>query len=92
MALNEVAATKVAHQVGLPVAEVIDSLIEVGEGEGIIFDRVDGPAMTEYLQNHPDKVECCARQAAQLHARVQSTEVSELPPLREILPWSIHQA
>ncbi len=89
---NEVAATRVAHKASLPVPEVIDGLIEVGEREGIVFKRVDGPTMTEYLEDHPNEVEYCAQQAAELHARIHSTEVTELPLLIELLTWSIHQA
>jgi len=89
---NEVAATKVAHEARLPVPEVIDGLIEVGEQEGIVFERVDGPTMTEYIEDHPDKVEFCAQQAAELQARIHSIEVPELFPLLEILTWTIQQA
>lgn len=89
---NEVTATRVAHEARLPVPEVIDGLIEVGEREGIVFERVDGPTMTEYIEDHPNTVEYCAQQAAELHARIHSTEVTELPPLMEILSWSIQQA
>jgi len=89
---NEVAAARVAREAHLPVPEVIGDLIEVGEREGIVFERVDGPTMTEYIEEHPDKVEYCAQQAAELHARIHSTEVTELPPLIEILSWSIQQA
>lgn len=89
---NEVAATRAAHKAGLPVPVVIDGLIEVGQREGIVFERVDGPIMTEYLQDHPGQVEDWARQTAELQARIHSTEVTELPPLIEILKWTIGQA
>ena len=89
---NEVVATRAARKSNLPVPEVIDGLIEVGEREGIVFERVDGPTMTEYLQGHPDKVETCARLAAELHARIHLTENSDLPPLTDLLTWSIQQA
>jgi len=89
---NEVAATRVAHEARLPVPEVIDGLIEVDEREGIVFERIDGPTMTGYIEDYPDKVECCAQQAAELHARIHSIEVTDLPPLTEILSWSIQQA
>jgi tRNA A-37 threonylcarbamoyl transferase component Bud32 len=89
---NEVAATRVAHEARLPIPEVIDGLIEVDEREGIVFERVDGPTMTEYIEDHPDKVEICAQQAAELHARIHSTQVTELAPLIDILSWSIQQA
>lgn len=89
---NEVAATRFVHEVGLPVPEVIDDLIEVGEREGIVFERVDGPIMTEYIEEHPDKVENCAHQTAELHVQIHSTEVTDLPPLLDVLTWSIQQA
>jgi tRNA A-37 threonylcarbamoyl transferase component Bud32 len=89
---NEVAATRAARKAGLPVPEVIDGLIEVDQREGIVFERVDGLMLTEYLQDHPDQVEDYARQAAELQARIHSTTVTGLPPLIEILHWSVPQA
>ncbi len=89
---NEVAATRVAHQAHLPVPEVIEGLIEVSEREGIVFERIDGPVMTVYIEDHPDQVEECAQQVAEIHARIHSTAVSELPPLTDLLAWSIQQA
>jgi tRNA A-37 threonylcarbamoyl transferase component Bud32 len=94
---NEVAATRAAHQAGLPVPAVFEGLIEVGQREGIVFERVDGPTITEVLQDQPERgstsdVEDYARQAAELHARIHSTTVPGLPPLVEILHWSIQQA
>ena len=89
---NEVSATRAAHRAGLPVPAVIEGLIEVGQREGIVFERVDGPTMTEYLKDRPDQVEDCARQAAELQARIHATEVTGHPPLIEILSWSIQQA
>jgi tRNA A-37 threonylcarbamoyl transferase component Bud32 len=89
---NEMAATSVAYEAHLPVPEVIEGLIEAGEREGIIFERIDGPVMTMYIEDHPDQVEQCAKQVAELHARIHSTAVSELPPLTELLAWSVQQA
>jgi len=89
---NEVAATRAAQEAGLPVPALIDGLIEIGQREGIVFQRVDGPTMTEYLQDHPDRVEDYARQAAELQARIHTTEAAELPPLTEILRLPIEQA
>jgi len=89
---SEVTATRLAHEARLPVPEVIDSLIEVGEREGIVFERVEGSTMTEHIKEHPNKVEYCAQQAAELHAQIHATEVTELPPLIEILSWSVQQA
>jgi tRNA A-37 threonylcarbamoyl transferase component Bud32 len=94
---NEVSATRVAHQAGLPVPAVLSALIEVGEREGIIFERIEGPTMTEYLNDQLERgaasdVEACARRAAELHAQLHSTKGSDLPSLVEILHWSIQEA
>jgi tRNA A-37 threonylcarbamoyl transferase component Bud32 len=89
---NEVSATRAAREAGLPVPALIDGLIEVGQREGIVFERVDGPILTEYLQDHPDQVEDCARQAAELQVRIHATAATGLPPLIEILKWTIGQA
>ncbi len=89
---REIAAARFSHKANLPVPEVIDGLIDVGEREGIVFERVDGPTMTEYIEKHPDKAEYCAQQAAELHTRIHSTEAPELPLLKELLTWSIQQA
>jgi tRNA A-37 threonylcarbamoyl transferase component Bud32 len=89
---NEVAATRATYKACLPVPQVMDGLIEVGQREGIVFERVDGPIMTEYLQDHPGQVEDCARQAAELQVRIHATAATELPPLIEILKWTIAQA
>jgi tRNA A-37 threonylcarbamoyl transferase component Bud32 len=89
---NEVVATRAAHEARLPVPEVMDGLIEVGQREGIVFEQVDGPTMTDYLQDHPDRVEDYARQAAELQARIHAIEVADLPPLVEILRLTIAQA
>jgi hypothetical protein len=74
---SEVAATRAAHEAGLPIPRVIDGLIEVSEREGIAFERIDGPTMTESVKDHPDRVGYCAQQAAELHAWLHSTEVPE---------------
>jgi aminoglycoside phosphotransferase (APT) family kinase protein len=94
---NEVAATRAAHEAGLPVPAVVEGLIEVDGREGIVFERLEGPTLTEVLQEQPEgrspsDVEDCARQAAELHAQIHSTEVPGLPALAEILHWSIQQA
>lgn len=89
---NEVAATRIANEAHLPVPGVIEGLIEVDEQEGIVFEWVDGPVMTQYIEDHPDQVDTCAQRVAELHARIHSTDVSELPPLLELLAWSVQQA
>jgi tRNA A-37 threonylcarbamoyl transferase component Bud32 len=88
---NEVSATKIAFNSGLPVPEVFSGLIEINKKEGIIFERIDGPSMTEYLDKHPDKAEAYGQSTAILHSQVHSIVRAELPALLEILTWSIQQ-
>jgi len=38
-----------------------DSLSDVGEVEGIVFERIDGLTMTEYIEEYPNKAEYCVR-------------------------------
>jgi tRNA A-37 threonylcarbamoyl transferase component Bud32 len=94
---NEISATRVAHEAGLPVPAVLSELIEVDQREGIVFERIEGPTLLDYLNDQPEDgsastVEDWARQTADLHARIHSTEVSDLPSLAEILHWSIQEA
>jgi tRNA A-37 threonylcarbamoyl transferase component Bud32 len=93
----EVSATRVAHEAGLPVPAVIDGLIEVGQREGIVFERIEGPTLIDDLNAQPEGgsasvAQDYARQTAELHARIHSTEAPGLPPLAEILDWSIQEA
>lgn len=88
----EVAATRTAYEAHHPVPKVIDGLIEIDGREGIIFERIEGTTMAEYIEQHPQDAGNCAMQAAKLHAQVHSTEVAELPLLTDILSLSIQQA
>ena len=88
----EVTATRLAYEANHPVPKVIDGLIEVDGREGIVFERIEGATMAEYIEQHPQEAENCAIQAAELHVQIHSTEVAELPPLTDILSWSIQQA
>ena len=69
----EVTATKVAREAGHPAPRVIDGLIEVDGREGIIFERIGGLTMTDYIEQRPNEVEHCPQQAAELHLRIHST-------------------
>jgi hypothetical protein len=81
---NEVAASRMAHKASLPVPEVIDGLIGVSQREGIVFERVDGPTMTEYLRELPEKAGRCARQAAGLQARIHSAVTGSVRPITRL--------
>jgi len=74
---TEVAAGRIASAAGLPAPAVIGGVIEVDDREGIVFERVDGPSMTQYVIDHPDAAADCASQMANLHVEMHQREVSE---------------
>ena len=53
-ALTPETQEKEAAATSLPVPAVIEGLIEVEDREGIVSERVNGPAMARYLEDHPD--------------------------------------
>ncbi len=89
---HELAATRAASATGLSVPAVFGGLIEVEDREGIVFERVDGPTMARYLEDHPDSAIECARQMADLHVEIHQREVSDILELGEVLAWAIDQA
>jgi aminoglycoside phosphotransferase (APT) family kinase protein len=81
----EVAAGRIASAAGLPVPAVIDGLIEVDDREGIVFERVNGPTMTRYVEDHPGSAIECASQMANLHVEIHQREVPESLELSYLL-------
>ena len=87
---TELRASCVARDAGIATPALIyDELVEVGDQEGIIYERVDGPTMQQYLENHPERAEECGQTLAALHAQIHSCKVFELRELHEVLEWSI---
>lgn len=89
---NEAIATMAAYEAGIPVPEVISGLIEVDNREGIVFERIDGPTMNEHIQRHPEELEICAIQSAELLVKIHSIEDAKLIPIRDELIEVIKQA
>ncbi len=90
--VHELAATRAAFAAGLRVPAVIDGLIEVEDREGIVFERVNGPTMARYLEDHPNSAIECASQMADLHVEIHQREVSDILELGEVLAWAIDRA
>lgn len=61
-----------AAQVGLPVPAV-GKQIEVDGRMGLLFERVDGPTMGQYVGEQPGKAILCARTLAELHADIHAS-------------------
>ena len=73
-------------------ALLCDDLVEVEDGEGIIYERVDGPTMQQYLENQPECAEECGRTLAALHTQIHSCRTPELTELHEVIERSIQHA
>ncbi len=75
---HEIEATRAAHGVGLPVPAVVQAeLVEVDGREGIVFERVDGPTMSQYVNANPDALADCAHAMAALHAEIHKQAAPE---------------
>ena len=68
---HEITSTRAAHDAGLPVPAAVEAnMIDLDGREGILFERVDGPTMSQYVNAHPDKLADCARAMAALHVQI----------------------
>lgn len=88
---HEIRATRAAHDAGLPAPAVMGAeLIEVDGREGIVFERIDGPTMSQHVNDNPDKLADCARGMAVLHAEIHSQPAPEtLIAQRKVLTFAI---
>ena len=73
-----------AMETGLPVPKVYQLLEQEGR-QGIVFERIDGPLMLEWMFVRADQVEDLARAFADAHAQIHRTRVSGFPGLHEPL-------
>lgn len=88
---REYAVTRMVQETGLPVPRV-DALVEQEGRPGIIYDRVDGMAVSEVVSRNPTAVAGIARMMAELHARIHAVELPDLPPLKELIETLIRMA
>jgi aminoglycoside phosphotransferase (APT) family kinase protein len=87
---EEVETSRAVSATTLPTPRFIDSL-EIGERQGIIFERVEGPSMLQLLKTKPWLVLRLARQLAELHSQIHEQDGLGLPPLRSSLQTTIQQ-
>jgi len=85
---TEVQAARVAYEAGAPTPAVGET-IEVDGRLGIVFERVDGPSMTEQVVGHPWQLRRAARQSAELHAAIHACRVPELISLKDEVRWNV---
>jgi len=79
---REFRATRVVHAAGLPVPAACEVIV-VGGRCGIVFERIDGPSLLDYVQARPWALPWSVRLLAELHARIhQCPAPADLPAHR----------
>src|SRR2546421_778532 len=66
-AQREFTVTRAIRDAGLP-APMAHDLLEIDGRVGIVFERIDGPSMVDFVQARPWALYPVARQLAELHA------------------------
>jgi aminoglycoside phosphotransferase (APT) family kinase protein len=87
----EVAAARIVHALALPAPALVDQIVEDGRA-GLVFERMDGPAMLHELSAKPWRMRRDARALAALQVRIQAATGAGLPPLRTRLAERIGRA
>ncbi|MEA2572998.1 MAG: hypothetical protein QOH93_296 [Chloroflexia bacterium] len=83
---------RVVHAAGIPSPEV-GEMVEVDGRRGLVYERVDGPSMTDVLMSTPDRLEELALTFAQLHADMhRPAPHSNLPRQRDKLLRQVQEA
>lgn len=83
---------RVVHAAGIPSPGVGD-IVEVDGRRGLVYERVDGPSMTDLLMSDPIRLEELALTFARLHAQMhRPAPHSDLPHQRDKLLQHLEQA
>jgi uncharacterized protein (TIGR02172 family) len=89
---REFASTRAVHALGIPVPSAYE-VIEVAGRYGIVFERVGGPSLIQYVQARPWALFRAANLLAELHARLHGCAApAELPSQHELLHARINAA
>lgn len=79
------------YKKGLPVPEV-DSLIELDERIGIVYERINGPTMISLVSSKPWKTPYEAQRMAELHKAIQVPIDAKITPTKSRLKESINES
>ena len=82
---------RAVSEAGLPVPAVYDT-VEVEGRHGIIYERIDGSSMLEEFIAKPDELKQFAKLFAELHVKIHSIEIGDLPLQRQRLEEKIRNA
>jgi uncharacterized protein (TIGR02172 family) len=88
---REFHTTAAVHKAGLPVPAV-DRMVEAERRPGIVFERIEGPTMSQAMLSAPMGLFKMAESMAEIHAAMHSCEVPDLPARRDRLEIGIRAA
>lgn len=87
---NEIGIGHTIKRMKLPTPRMLD-VLEIGDRQGIIYERVDGLSMLRLLNTKPWLLTRLARQLAELHSEIHKHNGSGLPHLDSSLRATIQQ-
>lgn len=82
---------RIVQDAGVP-CPAVGEMVEVNGRKGIVFERVDGPAMLPYMTSHPWFLGRQAGIMARVHADIHSHEAPALPSISELASGSIWES
>jgi uncharacterized protein (TIGR02172 family) len=88
---QEARVGRIVANAGL-AAPAVGDLVEVDGRPGVVYERLDGPSLLDYMATHPADIPALARRFAALHAQMHNCLRSELPSQRAALQKAIHVA
>ncbi len=78
---DEARVGRIVVDAGL-AAPAIGDIVEVDGRLGVVYERLDGPSMLDYMAGHPAEIPALGRQFAELHAQMHDCNRPELPSQR----------
>jgi uncharacterized protein (TIGR02172 family) len=83
--------TSAILQAGIPAPRIY-GLIEVNGRPGILYERIDGPALTGLIEQHPLGLRKHAELLARLHVELHTHTIAGLPRQKQILAYQVQEA
>ena len=71
---DEARVGRIVVDAGL-AAPVIGDIVELDGRLGVVYERLDGPSMLDYMASHPAEIPALGRQFAELHAQMHDCQI-----------------
>lgn len=88
---HEARVGQVVVDTGL-AAPAIGGMVELDGRLGVVYERLDGPSLLDYMASHPAEIPALGKQFAELHAQMHDRQRSELPSQRSGFVYAIENA